>query len=160
MQKNARDRIRVSSVIFLHFPVNGIPWPCCISAEILCRCNRGDADSTGAHVADPEHCRPYKDISGYVCFLHLKTLTDFLNLRGINNTPLHCFQMDGTLNQYCTVIIRQLAMLMRAKKTYTIPLSSELQQTIGAFRDALPWLHHRFGKNACLGWHKVGSQNG
>ena len=45
--------------------------------------------------------------------------------------------MDGTLNQYCTVIIRQLAMLMRAKKTYTIPLSSELQQTIGAFRDAL-----------------------
>ena len=57
--------------------------------------------------------------------------------RGINNTPLHDFQQDGTLNQYCTVIIRQLAMLMRRKTNYLIPLPSELQQSLDGLERSL-----------------------
>jgi hypothetical protein len=57
--------------------------------------------------------------------------------RGINNTPLHRFQLEGTLKEYCTVIVRQLAMLMRTKKKYLIPLHNELERAIGRLAAAL-----------------------
>jgi len=57
--------------------------------------------------------------------------------RGINNTPLHHFQMEDTQNQYCTVIIKQLAMLMRPKKKYDIPLTADLQEALQLFEEFL-----------------------
>jgi hypothetical protein len=59
------------------------------------------------------------------------------DLRGINNMPLHRFQLDGTLNQYCNVIVRQLAMLMRKKTKYLIPVHSDLEGAIGRLASAL-----------------------
>ena len=56
---------------------------------------------------------------------------------GISNTPLHRFQLDKTLHEYCNPIIRLLALLLRKKTHYTIPLSAELQQMLDHFQAAL-----------------------
>src|SRR5215472_1394529 len=57
--------------------------------------------------------------------------------RGINNTPLHPFQHETTQSQYCTIVIRQLAMLLRHSPTYQIPLTENLQRALGLFRSSL-----------------------
>lgn len=62
---------------------------------------------------------------------------DHVEHRGINNTPLHRFQLDGTLKEYCTVIVRQLSMLLRSKKKYLIPLHSKLEHALGSLAGAL-----------------------
>jgi hypothetical protein len=72
-----------------------------------------------------------------VMFLQFLKANKCCFFRGINNTPLHHFQMQDMQNQYCTVIIKQLAMLMRPKKKYIIPLTADLQEALQLFADLL-----------------------
>jgi len=66
---------------------------------------------------------------------HIQLL--FLFPSGISNTPLHHFQLSKTLGEYCNPVIRLLALLLRTKTNYTIPLSAELHQMLEHFRAAL-----------------------
>jgi hypothetical protein len=73
----------------------------------------------------------------FLMFLQVSSADKCCFFRGINNTPLHHFQMENTQDQYCTVIIKQLAMLMRPKKKYIIPLTADLQEALQLFKEFL-----------------------
>ena len=57
--------------------------------------------------------------------------------RGVSNTPLHKHQLDSTLKQYCGPVLKLLALLLRPKDHYQVPVTEELEEALNTLQTAL-----------------------
>ena len=71
---------------------------------------------------------------------------------GINNTPFHKHQQDGTITEYTHAPLSLLGMLVRPQKSYQVPLLKPVEQ---ALTDMLSALAHDVDAKAILAIHHV-----